>query len=261
MTYLRLLWLHLRLGILNELQYRANLFLQILQSTIGLATALIGLWFVFSKTDSLGGWGPSELLAIVGVYYLVGGVAQLVVLPSLNRFMEDVRLGTFDFALTKPVDAQVLASTRQFEVWKGLDVLLGFIVLAVALARLGATIGPLEAAVFAVTLLSGVTVVYSFLLILATCAFWFIRVQNILVIYESVYEAGRWPVGIYPPWLRAILTFVVPVGLAITVPAAGLVGRLEWSTLLGAVALAASLPLVARWFWRVGLRHYSGASA
>ena len=42
-----------------------------------------------------------------------------------------------------------------------------------------------------------------------------------------MYEAGRWPIGIYPPWLRAILTFVVPVGFAITVPAEGLVGRLD----------------------------------
>src|SRR5262245_22890734 len=46
-----------------------------------------------------------------------------------------------------------------------------------------------------------------------------------------------------------------------TVPAGTLVGRLEWPALLGTVALAVALPLVARRFWRVGLRHYAGASA
>ncbi len=260
-TYLRLLWIHLRLGVLNELQYRTNLVVQLVQSAVGLATALLGLAVVFSKTNTLAGWTPAELLAIVGVYSVVSGVSQLVVQPSLSRFMEDIRLGTLDFTLTKPVDAQALVSVRQVEVWKLFDVAIGVVVLGVAMAQLGATIGIVEAAAFLLALLSGVTTIYSFLLILATFAFWLVRLDNILVIYQSMYEAGRWPIGIYPPWLRTVLTFLVPVGFAVTVPAEGLVGRLTPATLAGAVALAMALPLVARWFWRIGIRHYSGASA
>src|SRR4051794_2985517 len=52
---LRLVWIHLRLGVLNELQYRTNLVVQIIQSVVGLATALLGLSVVFSKTDNLAG--------------------------------------------------------------------------------------------------------------------------------------------------------------------------------------------------------------
>jgi ABC-2 type transport system permease protein len=261
MTYLRLFWIHLRLGVMNELQYRTNLIIQLVQSTVGLATALLGLGIVFSKTDSLAGWRPAELLAIVGVYTLVSGLTQLVVRPSLARFMEDVRLGTLDFMMTKPVDAQVLVSMRQIEVWKLVDVVVGLVVLAVAIAQLGASVGLAEAVAFLVALLAGVTIIYSFLLILATCAFWFVRLDNILNIFQSMYEAGRWPIGIYPPWLRTVLTFLVPIGFAITVPTEGLVGRLTSPNLLGAIALAIALPLVARAFWRIGVRHYSGASA
>jgi ABC-2 type transport system permease protein len=261
MTYLRLFWIHLRLGVMNELQYRTNLIIQLVQSTVGLATALLGLGIVFSKTDNLAGWRPAELLAIVGVYTLVSGITQLVVRPSLARFMEDVRLGTLDFTLTKPVDAQALVSMRQIEVWKLVDVVVGVVVLGVAISQLGATVGLTEALAFLVALLAGVTIIYSFLLILATCAFWFIRLDNILNIFQSMYEAGRWPIGIYPPWLRTVLTFLVPIGFAITVPTEGLVGRLTSPSLLGAIALAVALPVIARIFWRIGVRHYSGASA
>jgi ABC-2 type transport system permease protein len=261
LTFLRLLGIHLRLGILNELQYRTNLFIQLIQSAVGLLTALLGLAVVFSKTDSLGGWSAPELLAIVGVYTLVSGITQLVVQPSLARFMEDVRLGTLDFTLTKPVDAQVLISVRQVEIWKLVDVVVGLVVLGVAIGQLGATVGLAEAVAFLIALLAGVTIIYSFLLILATCVFWFIRLDNILNIFQSMYEAGKWPIGIYPPWLRTMLTFLVPIGFAITVPAEGLVGRLTSPNLLGAIALAVVLPLIARVFWRIGVRHYSGASA
>lgn len=261
MTYLRLFWIHLRLGVLNELQYRTNLGVQIIQSVVGLATSLLGLGVIFSKTDNLAGWSPAELLVIVGIYSLVSGLTQLIVRPSLTRFMEDVRLGTLDFTLTKPVDAQLLVSMRQIEVWKLIDVAVGLLVLAVAMVQLGANIGVTEAAAFLIALIAGISVIYSFLMILATFAFWFVRLDNILQIFQSMYEAGRWPIGIYPPWLRTILTFLVPVGFAITVPAEGLVGRMTPTTLLATIAFAVVLPLVARWFWRIGIRHYSGASA
>jgi ABC-2 type transport system permease protein len=110
------------------------------------------------------------------------------------------------------------------------------------------TITPMIALAFGVALLAGVTIIYSFLLILATCAFWWVRLDNILNTFRSMYEAGRRPIGIYPPALRGILTFLVPVGFAITVPTEGLVGRLTSPTLLGAIALAIALPLIARAF-------------
>jgi ABC-2 type transport system permease protein len=261
MTYLRLLWVFFRIGVLGELAYRVNFIVQLFQSLLGLGTALAGLAVVFSHTDTLGGWKPDELLALVGVYLLVGGAINLVIQPSMERLIESVREGTLDFTLTKPEDAQLLVSVQAVQIWKLVDVALGTGVLVVALIRLGEHIGFWQAAAFAATLLAGGAIVYSFWLILATCSFWFVRVENILVIFQSMYEAGRWPVSLYPNWLRFALTFIVPVAFATTVPAEALSGRLTWQTLLGAVALAAGLLVASRWFWRVGIRGYSGASA
>jgi ABC-2 type transport system permease protein len=68
-------------------------------------------------------------------------------------------------------------------------------------------------------------------------------------------------VGIYPSWLRIGLTFLVPVAFAVTVPAEALTARLTPLTLGLAVGMAVLALLAARWFWHLGLRHYSGASA
>jgi ABC-2 type transport system permease protein len=216
---------------------------------------------VFAHTESLGGWSPSELLALLGVYFLVGGAINLVIQPSMQRLMEQVRLGTLDFTLTKPEDTQLLVSVQEVRIWKLIDVALGLAILATALARLGAEVGPWTALTFGATLLAGGAIVYSFWLMLATLSFWFVRVDNILVIFQSMYEAGRWPIGIYPPWLRVSLTFIVPVAFATSVPAEALVGRLTLPTLLGVVGLAALMLAVSRWFWGIGVRRYSGASA
>jgi ABC-2 type transport system permease protein len=260
-SYLRLLWVFFRLGALNELQYRANFAMQLFEALIGLGTALAGLSVVFAHTDTLAGWRSDELLALLGVFFLVGGLINFIIQPSMQRLMEDVRLGTLDFTLTKPEDSQLLVSARQVQVWKLIDVALGIGVLAYALVRLGTSIGGGQALAFGAALLAGGVIVYSFWLILATTTFWFVRVDNILVIFESMYQAGRWPVGIYPPWLRAALTLLVPVAFAVTVPVEALVGRLDPRTLLGAAGLALALLVLSRWFWRFGVRRYSGASA
>ena len=261
MTYLRLLWVFFRIGVLGELAYRVNFVIQLFQSILGLFTALGGLAVVFAYTDRLGGWRPDELLALVGVYFLVGGLIQFIIQPSMERLIESVREGTLDFTLVKPEDAQLLVSIQQVQIWKLIDVVMGFVVLAVALVRLGAAVGLWQAMAFAVALLSGGAIVYSFWLILATSSFWFVKVENILVVFQSMYEAGRWPVSLYPQWLRFALTFIVPVAFATTVPAEALAGRLTWQTLVGAVALASAMLIVSRLFWRVGIRQYSGASA
>jgi ABC-2 type transport system permease protein len=80
-------------------------------------------------------------------------------------------------------------------------------------------------------------------------------------LFEGVYQSGRWPVGIYPGWLRIGLTFLVPIAFAVTVPAEALAGRLTPGTLALAAAFGLALVAFTRWFWRFGLRHYSGASA
>ena len=53
----------------------------------------------------------------------------------------------------------------------------------------------------------------------------------------------------------------MPIGFAITVPAQAIKSRLHWTTVVSALAFVAVLFAFTRWFWRFGLRRYSGASA
>jgi ABC-2 type transport system permease protein len=261
MNYLRLMVAFFWVGVVGEVAYRVNFFFQLFQSLVSLVVAVTGLSIVFSFTDTLGGWGQEEILALVGVYILVGGIIGLVIQPGMQQFIESVRDGTLDFTLTKPEDAQLLVSIGRVNIWSLIDIAMGLGVLAFALVRLGGKMGGGEAAEFLLMLLAGAIIIYSFFLVLATLSFWFVRVENFLTIFQSMYEAGRWPVSLYPGWLRYGLTFVVPVAFATTVPVEALTGRLSWMTLLLAIAIAVFLFILSRFFWRVGLRHYSGTSA
>ena len=76
----------------------------------------------------------------------MGGVIRALIQPNMMRLMDEVRDGKLDYALTKPVDAQVLVSVRQVEVWQAVDIVSGAVVLGVALVRLGGELGLVEPA-------------------------------------------------------------------------------------------------------------------
>lgn len=261
MHHLRLLRVFFVTSFLAELAYRANFGVQMVQTVVTFATTAAGLAIIFDNTRTLGGWTPTEMVALLGIFYLMSGMLNVWIKPSMARFMEDVRNGTLDYTLTKPGDSQFLVSFRHVVVWSLTDAVLGVVLLVGATARLGAAVGLAQAASFLLSLAAGGIIVYSFILMLATLTFWIIKVENILVIFSSLYDAGRYPVGIYPPWLRAILTFLVPVAFATTIPAEALSHRLTSQGVVGAVLLAVVLFTVSRLFWKIGVRSYTGASA
>jgi ABC-2 type transport system permease protein len=261
MRALRLGWTFFRIGALNELQYRANFFIQLLQSAVAVGTAVVVLALVYSHTDDLNGWSESELLVVMGIQILLGGIIATSIQPNMQRLMEDVREGTLDFALTKPEDSQVLVSVREVRLWRAVDVLAGGAVLGYGIAGLDRGVGLGDALLFLALLALGAVTIYCFWLVIATLAFWIVNVWEIIELFQGIYLAGRWPVSIFPAWLRVGLTFIVPLAFAITVPAEAVTSRLEWSTVGLAVGFTAAFFAFTRWWWRFGLRFYSGASA
>jgi ABC-2 type transport system permease protein len=261
MNALRVAWLYLKVGVMNELQYRVNFFVQLLQSLIQVATGLVVLALVYSHTTTLNGWTESELLTLLGVQILLGGLIHTFIQPNMERLMEDVQHGTLDYALTKPEDSQVLVSVRNVRIWQLVEVVSGIVLLGVGISRLQTGVGVLDALAFLVAIVLGAVMVYSFWLVVTTGAFWVVRMEHVLELFEGIYQTGRWPVGVYPGWMRYGVTFLVPVAFAVTVPAQALTSRLHGGTLALAAGFAVVLFAFTRWFWRRGLRRYSGASA
>jgi ABC-2 type transport system permease protein len=258
---LRVGWLYFKVGVLNELQYRVNFFVQLFQSLIQVGTGLVMISLVYSHTTELNGWKESELLALLGVQILLGGVIHTFIQPNMELLMQDVQQGTLDYALTKPEDSQVLISVRQVRIWQVVEMISGLVLLIVGLTGVERATGPVDSLAFAFALGIGAVLVYCFWLIMTTGAFWVVRMEHVLELFEGIYQTGRWPIGVYPGWLRYSVTFLVPVGLAVTVPAQALTSRLHWPTLVLSLCFAGVLFAFTRWFWHFGLRNYSGASA
>jgi ABC-2 type transport system permease protein len=228
---------------------------------VAVVTAIVVLRLIYSQTNALNGWSEPELLVVMGIQILLGGVIRMSIQPNMQRVMEEVRDGKLDFALTKPEDSQLLVSVRDVRIWRSVDVLAGALVLAYGIGDVAGGVDVRDAALFAAMLAVGALTIYCFWLFITTSAFWIVSTWTIIELFDGVYQTGRFPVSIYPGWLRFGVTFLVPIAFAITVPAEAVTSRLEWSTVALALGFAAALFAFTRWWWHFGLRRYSGASA
>jgi len=250
----------LRVRTLNELQYRANFAMSLFRTVIGLGSGLAMILLVYHNTTTLSGWSRPELLVVLGVYQLLFGLAGAIVEPSLGRLMEEVEKGTLDFILLKPVDAQLAVSVWNFQPWRLIECVSGLGTVVWGLLEVGPTVG--EVLKLAVLLVVGFAVVYSFWIALTCTAFWFVQVDEIVrFVIEGASQAGRWPVAIYPGWMRVVFTAVVPIGIAVTVPVEALTGRLSPVGFAASLGFGVALVLGARALFRAGVRRYAGASA
>lgn len=258
---MRLFALFLRIGVMNEFQYRANFVIQLIQSIIAVATGLIVLALIFRQASSLNGWSQPELLVVMGVFTIVGGIIGFIIEPNMGRLMQDVRLGTLDYLLTKPADSQLLASVREFRLWRLTDVVVGVIVAGWGMGRMETSVRAVDVVAFLATLAAGSVLIYCAWLLISTGAFWFVRMEMVQELFHGVYRAGQYPVTIYPIWLRTILTFVIPIGFAVTLPSEALTrrGTATWALVMAGFTVVAFT--ATRAIWRIGVKRYSGASA
>lgn len=260
---LRVLAIHLKLGGLQELQYRANFVSALASSSISMGVSLVSLALVYRHVDELNGWAPDELLVVVGVFFAITSIVMMVVHPSLCQFASDVTKGEFDFRLLKPVDAQLLASVRAVDVWQITDLLSGVGITTFATIHIAHRTG-IEwgsAALAPVMFVAGTTIVYGFWLLISCLVFWATRLEGVLWALDEMLENVRWPISIFPPGLRIALTTIFPAGFAITVPAQAVTGRLTWLLALSAIGFAIGIVAAARLVWRRGIARYASASS
>src|ERR1051325_673286 len=97
------------------MEYRADFFARIIASLLGIVTTLGGLTVVFQYTDRIRGWSLAQVVVLLAVYYLLNGLIEMFIAPNMRQIMEQVRQGTLDFVLLKPLSAQFLATFRRSE--------------------------------------------------------------------------------------------------------------------------------------------------
>jgi ABC-2 type transport system permease protein len=263
MHYLKLIDQFIRASVQEEVSYRANFWINLLHSLLTLATGVLGVYVVFGQIQTLHGWTFAGTMAVLGVYLTVQALRNLFIGPSLDALAGmdgEVWSGNLDFTLIRPVNIQFLASFRRWRLFALFDLLLGMGVLVYAMIRLNQAISVINWLEFLLTLLCGAGILYAILLAFSALVFWSPGVM-FMWIFDGVFQLARYPMGLYPGWVRLVLTWILPVGIITTIPAQALTGGLSLQVLAITLLMAVILIVCASIFFRSALRRYASASS
>jgi len=261
MRVLQVLKAQLRASLSLALQYRLDFVIEGLLSLLWIAVTLVPLYVVFGTRPSVAGWTFPETLVVMGWFVLLRGVLEGTVSPSLTNVIEHVRKGTLDFVLIKPVDAQLLISLSRIEPWRIIDLAGGVAIFVYAFRQLGRAPGLAQLALAAAMLLAAVAILYSIAILVVSIAFFAVRVDNLLYLFQSTFDVARWPSSVFRGALAVLFTWVLPLALMTTYPALALLGKLQARTALGALAGTVAFTFVARQVWLHSIKRYTSASS
>ncbi len=181
--------------------------------------------------------------------------------PSTEKFNQGVRDGTLDYTFLQPVNSQLMVSINRFMLWRLVEATFAIAMIVVGLVMssgIGSLVNVLS---FIVLSVSGMVVIYSVWIVLISLTFWFTKFDNSVTILQALMDSGRFPATVYPVWLRALITFVIPIAIATTVPLQALRGDLAWWQILVFLAVSAALFIFSAFVWRTGSAKYAGASS
>lgn len=262
MNIFRVLNALFKINIQQELAYRVDTFINILTSLMWLAWELIGLSIIFSNTDSIGGWSAGDVVALLGVFRLLDTFMQMIVWPNTEKFNRGIREGTLDYTFLQPVNSQFMVSFSRIVIWNAWNIGIGIALIVIGLYASGSEPPtPANVATFLLLTASGGLIIYSLWVVLITLTFWFTKFDNNVTLLQALMTTGRFPSVVYPIWLRFIVTFIVPIALATTVPLQALRGELLWWQIVLALVVGLLACVFSSQLWKAGVKRYSGASA
>ena len=261
MHTLRLLSAFFKVNVQMALAYRADTVVNILLNLMWLGWELLSLNIIFNNTETLGGWGIGELIALLGVFRLVNTMMIALIWPNTEKFNASIRDGSMDYTILQPVNSMFLVTFSRITVWRIWDLVLAVVLMVVGINMSGDSITALQILTFILLATTGTLVIYSLWIVLIAMTFWFTKFDNNVTILQALLDAGRYPATVYPVWLRVIVTFIIPIAVATTIPLQALRGDLTLANILLFAAIGFISFGIASQVWKAGLKRYSGASS
>lgn len=256
--YFRIWWLMSRNSFMNVLFQRMAFMIFLVGKVLRFLMFFGFLFFLLKGTKNLAGYNLNQTIFFFLTFNFVDVVAQFL-FREVYRFRPLVVNGGFDLVLTKPMSAlfRVLMG--------GADVvdLATIPPLIFAIYWVGNLFHPtpLQLVLFLFLLFNGLLIATAFHIAVLGLGIITLEIDHSIMIYRDLSSLGRLPIDIYKEPLKSVLTFLVPVGIMVTLPAKALMGLVSplgalASSLIGILGI-----ILAVRFWKFALTKYASASS
>jgi ABC-2 type transport system permease protein len=257
--YRRLIGVQIR----SQMQYRFAFFMDVLAAALVTLLEFGALALVFERFDNIKGWTLGEVAFLYGLVEFSFGLMDMIFSGfDPQRFGREIRRGTFDQMLLRPVNITAQVMGMEFVLRRIGRIILGAAIFSLALSQTHIVWTITKLIYLPIVVISMVCFFGGLFIIGATITFWTvesIEVMNILTYGGSFLIAH--PMHIYGDGMRRFFTFVIPAIFLNYYPALYYLDKPDpfnfpafapfLSPFVGLMVLGVALA-----FWRFGRKHY-----
>ena len=256
--YLKVWWMMSKNSFLAMLNHRMGVIVFTLGKVLRFVFFGGFIYFLLSKIDTLAGYTLYQTLFFFLTFNLIDVISQFL-FREAYRFRPLIVSGDFDLILIKPINALFRA------LMGGADVLDLFTIppLIFLVGYVGAQLGPsaIQVILYILLLVNGLVIATAFHIAVLSLGIITLEIDHTIMIYRDLTNLGRLPIDIYKQPVKGILTYLIPVGTMVTLPAKAMMGLVTpmgvaISFVLGILMIVLSLK-----FWNFALKKYTSASS
>jgi viologen exporter family transport system permease protein len=255
-----------RVNLLTMLEYRANFVMWFVFAIVYHGVALGALYVTMRHFPSMNGWSFRQMFFLYALW-MNGHELHNTLFFTVVSVPEYVREGRFDRFLVRPLDTlfQVLTVPQQIVPD---SLVLAIATLAVATQAAGVRVDLVFLVFVPLIIIGGALIDLGISLAIATCSFWFVRVDTLRWVVMSLeQDFTRYPISIYTRGLRIVLAFVLPFAFMNYFPATFFLQKTDIALHLNPSVGLLTPAIGLAWFgasyafWIFGLRHYQGTGS
>lgn len=216
------------------------------------------VYFISKGAKSLAGYNAPQVIFFFLTFNIIDIFSQFL-FREVYRFRPLIISGDFDLILTKPY------SSLFRSLMGGADLidLITVPPLIFAVIYVGALLDPsrLQIVLYLLLLINGFLIATAFHISVLALAIITLEIDHLVMIYRDLTNLGRFPIDIYKEPLRGILTYLLPIGMMVSVPAKALMGLMSLKGIAVSFAVGIVLIVMSVKFWHFALTKYSSASS
>jgi ABC-2 type transport system permease protein len=251
---------YIAISIRAQLAYPATFLMKTFGHLLVTGVEFFGIWALFSRFGTLGGWQLHEVGLIYGLvdvgFAIADGTSR-----GFTKLGTLLKKGDFDRMLLRPRSPVLQLLAFDLQLMRLGRFLQGLAVLVWASTYIAWS--PESVALVVLSIVGTASLFLGLAVLQGTSAFW--TIENLEVWNAFTYGgnyAAEYPMAIYRRWFRRFFTVIIPLALTSYYPARAILGRDPLDALHGLSPLAgfAFLALMLQ-FFRFGIRHHTSTGS
>lgn len=254
-----------KLSIQSELEYPFMLIGHVLANSIQWVVGFATIKFVVDQFGSIGGWGYETLAFLYGMSVLSHGLAVVFYIQTWYMGYSVIE-GEFDRFLLRPMGLVFQFLFADFNLIGITDIIPGMMVFIYGCMKVNLVPNLTNILLILCTLAGGTMIRGAVWMFCGSMSFWTKSTANFTDMVGEMFErVSMYPITIYPQWVQALFTFLLPLAWITFWPVKDMLG-LGTSVIpvpLAVVTLAVGLLMFAGScvIFRVGMGKYESAGS